>query len=65
MPYRVAWLALSVELHILGLGSGHDLMGHVIELHIRLCAHQGVARRFTPSAPPPLTHMLSLSQINL
>ena len=35
---RDAWVALSLKCPILDFSSGHDLMVHEIEPHVRLCA---------------------------
>ena len=37
MKIRDAWVAQSVKHLTLGFGSGHDLMVHEFEPHIRLC----------------------------
>ena len=50
------WVAQSIKLPTLGFDSGHDLMGHEMEL----CAQQGVCLRLS-SSDPVLTHTFPFS----
>ena len=66
MPIKItmrgAWVAQSVKLPILDFNSGHDLTIHEMEPHIRLHAGNTEPAWNSLSAPPLLTHTLSLSK---
>ena len=61
-------MAQSGKFPTLDLGSGHDLMVHGMEHHVRLCTDSTKPAwdSLSPSlsAPLPLTHSLVLSKIN-
>ena len=60
---RGAWVFQSGNHLTLNFSSGHDLMGHGIELHIRLCADSAKPAwdSLSPSLPLLCNYSLSLS----
>ena len=58
-----AWVAQSVKHPTLGFGSGHNLMGSEMKLHVRLCTQWGLYLKILSLCPSPHLYSFSFSKI--